>query len=146
MLALSADGAEWSFDDSAGDQATASSSAVLPEFVLAKWANNDTPEQFVVTTEYGPEGTPRAVLSLKPGLSSVDTSLQELTLELREGDLILQRQEILVDIATPEFRAWFLRDRLDHVKAGVPAVDDTQKKRAVGAAPNRRDVRGPGRF
>ena len=74
-----------------------------PEFVLADSAAGDTPDQFEITTEYPDKGSPRAVIKLKEGLERIDRSLQELTIELRLGESVLSRHEVLIDIADARF-------------------------------------------
>ncbi len=125
MLAIVDEGQWWSPGGSA------SSAGAGPEYVLAGWAEGDTPEQFELSTEYAADGSPRAVLSLKSGLSSIDSSLQELTLELRDGERVIQRQEVLVDIAQPEFREAFLSERLAKARAALPALDSAEKNELV---------------
>lgn len=87
--------------------------ASQPEYVLSGWAPDDTPEQFVVSTEYDVQGNAKAIVSLAPGLSDVDTTLQELTLELRDGEEVLQSQEVKIDIADSSFQSQFYQDRLE---------------------------------
>lgn len=76
---------------------------IRPEYVLAGSAAGDTPGQFEVTTEYSASGEPLAVLRLKDDLVRIDRSLQELTIELRLGETVLTRHEVLIDIADDLF-------------------------------------------
>lgn len=74
----------------------------------------DPASQFTLTTEYvGAEATPRAVLGLRADLTEEtrDIALQEIEVELRSGETVLQTQSILIDIAEAEFVNEFSGDR-----------------------------------
>lgn len=74
----------------------------------------DPTDQFVLSTEYqGVEAAPRAVLKLRDDLTdeTLDIALQEIAIELRQGDQVLETQSILVDIAEAAFIESFNEDR-----------------------------------
>ena len=74
---------------------------------------DDAPsDQFIVHTEYAADGAPRAVVSLREGLTTVDDTLHTLQLELRQGESVVERQEVLIDIESETFRSQFLQERL----------------------------------
>ncbi|MEM6329508.1 MAG: choice-of-anchor Q domain-containing protein, partial [Planctomycetota bacterium] len=96
-----------------------------PAYVLAGWGEDDSPESFVVSTEHGPNG-PVAVLSLADGAEPLDGTLQELTLELRQGDSVLQIQEVIVSFADQRAVDRFYEDRVDGAQSAVGFGPDTQ--------------------
>lgn len=88
---------------------------VRVEYVLANPGRGNNPNQFRIETQYDEQGAARAVVRLlesELGGGKLDTTLQELHLELRAGSAVLERQEILIDIADADFRAKFLADRV----------------------------------
>ena len=85
---------------------------IQPVFVLADSAAGDTPDQFSITTEYSESGQPTAVIKLKEGLERIDKSLQELTIELRLGNSVVERHEVLIDITESKFVHDFHSSRL----------------------------------
>lgn len=90
------------------------------EFLLLN--ESDLPsDQFRVTTEYGSDGAPRAVISLRDGLEEIDDSLHTLQLELRVGEVVLQRQTVLIDIESAEFREQFLEGRVQQARRDASA-------------------------
>ncbi|MEM9187458.1 MAG: hypothetical protein AAGB00_13280, partial [Planctomycetota bacterium] len=94
--------------------------AVMPEYVLAGWGEDDSPETFSLATEYAADGTPTAVLSLTGDASAIAGNLQELTLELRAGASVLQSQEVLIDVASDAFVNKFYGARFDQAEASLP--------------------------
>lgn len=94
---------------------------IRAEYVLADATAGDTPDQFEVTTEYAKNGSPTAVVRLKEGFERIDKSLQELTVELRLGDSVLARHEVLIDIADAKFVHDFQRAREAEFKAEINA-------------------------
>lgn len=88
-----------------------------PEWVLAGWEENDTPEQFHIATEYGELGNAVAVITLDEQRDEYDGSLQELNLELRLGGTVLATQTVEIDLAEAGFREAFLSERIRNAEA-----------------------------
>lgn len=94
--------------------APSGSVTLRPAYVLT--GGEGTPDQFLVSTAYSADGSARAIVQLKPELPTIDMSLQRLHLELRLGSSVLEQQEILIDIAEPQFREAFFADRVEQAK------------------------------
>lgn len=96
-----------------------------PTYVLASETRADgaPSDQFVVRTEYSTGGSPRAVVSLRDGLTQIDDTLHTLQLELRLGGSVLERQGVLIDIESTSFREQFLRDRLTRAEGELVSAE-----------------------
>lgn len=95
---------------------------VRAQYVLANPGRGNNPNQFRIETEFDEKGAARAVVRLlesQLSAGNLDTSLQELHLELRAGSVVLERQEVLIDIAEADFRAKFLQSRVDVAKSAI---------------------------
>jgi len=97
-----------------------------PEYVLAAWAEDDSPEAFVVSTEYDANNSAVAVVSLAPDLAEVPSDLQEFTLELRDGDTVIEQQEIKIDFTDSEFQENFYQARLEETLNQVAPANITE--------------------
>lgn len=101
----------------AGDTPT----LIRPEYFLVGDTSGEelVDPPFVVSTEYGTDGTPTAIVQLDG--SSPDYGLHELSLELRLGSAVLETQEVAVNLTKESFSSAFYRDRLrvvnDQVKS-----------------------------
>ncbi len=104
---------------------------VRPEWVLASRGDDDTTEQYSVSTEYSAQGAV-AVVALKPGLESYDVSLQELVLELRLGKTVVSTQTVAIDLAETDFRGAFLADRVRIATAETDAASLSQTQVWLG--------------
>lgn len=87
---------------------------------------------FVVETEQTQSG-PKALLSFNPAYPGTPpTTLQEITLELREFGNVFETYDILIDIAEETFREQFLADRIAIHTTDVEKVDTQEKASWLG--------------
>jgi hypothetical protein len=115
-----------------------STPVIRPTYVLS--GAEGTPDQFTIDTQYGADDSPQAVVRLKPDLSKLDMSLQRLQLELRLGSIVLERQEILIDMAEAEFRQAFFRDRLSAAQAQTTEVSPEEEETWLDSLANRSPI------
>ncbi|QDT69090.1 Bifunctional hemolysin/adenylate cyclase precursor [Planctomycetes bacterium MalM25] len=99
----------------AGDTPT----VLRPEYVLVGQADGSELSPFVVSTEYAADDSASAVVTLDESLGQPDYGVQELTLELRLGDSVLESQQITINLAREEFSDAFYRDRVRLVSGQV---------------------------
>jgi RHS repeat-associated protein len=102
-----------------------SATPVRPEYFLVAAADYNPADQFTIATEYSPTtGAPRAILSLREdlGANELNIDLQKIALELRLGDMVLQSQIVLVDIAEDAFLGRFRGDRVNNATQMLPEL------------------------
>ncbi|TWT36616.1 tRNA(Glu)-specific nuclease WapA precursor [Posidoniimonas corsicana] len=131
--------------------ATAGSDAfsvkVLPQFVFSDATGDADLALFDISTQYGRSGQPVAVISVREDAGPVDSRLYKLHLELRSGEIVFERHEVLVDIADELFVEDFRNDRLKGVPEDVlpPGLVVKSWLEQVDDAGRFADLREPGR-
>ncbi|TWT77306.1 Bifunctional hemolysin/adenylate cyclase precursor [Posidoniimonas polymericola] len=94
---------------------------LLPKFSFAEEVDESTRDIFELRTRYVDGRQAQAVVTLRGDEAPVDAKLYELQLELKVGDWVMERHEVLIDIADELFIEDFYSERVVGVESDAVA-------------------------
>ncbi len=116
----------------------------LPSYSIVSTLTSAANSNFTIATTFTDTGEPQALLTFTGDATALAGTVQEINLELRSGSLVLERQQVLVDIATQSFRDQFLDDRIEQAAVATLTISATDAKAALQASDTTDTATAPG--